>query len=246
VIQLISKIAGLEISPMKRFILFVALAVVALAGTAQAAETVQIDALDVFNMRPISTVVNGKLVPLSNNIDGAGGIATRSAAKAAGSDDPHSMPDDGKFAANDKHPEVIFSYANDDGKKNLARKSQGADEFIVTVPPKNYTKLFLFFASGAGPSKIHIDLKYQDGTLESRSMEVPDWFWELKPDDKDRCYIAPDLSKWSPERMLEKDHHFIFGLDVHPSPDKILVKVRIKKAEPGIMAFFGGTGQIGN
>jgi len=228
---------------MKTPLLF-ALTLSALTFTtgSRAGETVQIDAQDVFNMRPINTMVNGKLVPMNNNIDGAGGIATKSAAKAAGSDDPRSMPDDGKFAANDKHPEVIFSYATDDGRKNLARKSQGEDEFIVTVPLKNYAKLFLFFASGAGPSKIHVDLKYQDGSLESRSMEVPDWFWELKPDDKDRCYIAPDLSKWSPDKMLEKDHHFIFGLNVNPAPDKTLVKIRIKKAAPGIMAFFGGTG----
>ncbi|MEI8340566.1 MAG: hypothetical protein WCH43_03395 [Verrucomicrobiota bacterium] len=225
-------------------ILAVTLSVLTFTGNSRAGETVQIDAQDVFNMRPINTMVNGKLVPMNNNIDGAGGIATKSAAQAAGSDDPHSMPDNGKFAANDKHPEVIFSYATDDGRKNLARKSQGSDEFIVNIPPKNYAKLFLFFASGAGPSKLHLDLKYQDGTLESRSMEVPDWFWELKSDDKDRCYIAPDLSKWSPDKMLEKDHHFIFGLNVNPSPDKILAKIRIKKAEPGIMAFFGGTGQV--
>jgi hypothetical protein len=212
-------------------------------GIARAGEAVQIDASDVFNMRPINVLVKGAFVGQNNNIDGAGGISTTAAAKFAGVEDPHAMPDDGKVAANAKHPEIIFPYADDDGKKPLARKSIGADTFVFSVPEGNYAKLLLFLASGSGPSNIEVDLKYKDNTIETRSMQVPDWFWELKPDDQYLCYVAENLSKWSDKKMLEKDHHYIFGLDLHPNPDKQLVKIRVRKSEPGIMAFLGATAE---
>ena len=219
-----------------------ALASLFLIHVAHAEETLQLDVSDVFNMRPMSTVVDGKLVTMTDNIDGASGVATTSAAATYGSPDPHALPDDGKFAATDKHPEFVLPYTMDDGKQNLARRSAGGDAFILNVPTKHFTKLFLFLSSGQGPSKIQVKLKYADQTTDTRDLTVPDWFWLLKPEDQDWCYVATDLSKWGPKKMLEKSHHSIFGVDIHPDPGKVLEKVLVSKDDRGIMVFYGATG----
>jgi hypothetical protein len=228
---------------MNRIPLLLFLAALLLAPSVRAGEIVQLNTTDAFNMRPISTVVNGKLVPMNDNIDGAGGVATAAAAKAAGVDDPKTMPDDGKFPATDKHPEIVLTYATDDGKKNLARKVQGEDSFAFNVPKKNYAKLYLFFASGQGASKIGVDLRYTDKTIETHVLDVPDWFWELKPSDTGIFYVASDLSKWTATKKIEDNHHYIFGLDVHPNPEKTLDMIRIRKDKPGLLTFYGGTGE---
>jgi hypothetical protein len=212
---------------------------------AHAGEVVQIDVAKVFNMRPITTLLGGNLVPMDGDIDGAGGLITETAAKALGMEDPYAMPDSGVFPANNKHPLIIMPYGKDDGKSPQARKSRGEDAFSFAVPPKNYSKLWLFLASGQGVSKIKVGMTYADGTTQKRELEVPDWFWELKADDPYRCYVASNLSKWSPTKQLEKDHHYIFGLDIQPDPGKTLEKVTVVKSKPGIMAFLGATGQVG-
>jgi len=226
--------------------LLLLLAAVSLAGFARAGEVVQVDASSVFNMRPINVVVAGKVVPMTGDIDGAGGVATHAAAKAmGGKDDPCAMPDDGKFPATDKHPEVVMSYGKDDGKSPQGRTSRAEDKFSFPVPAKKYTGLWLFLGSGRGPSDITVDLKYSDGSADSRTLQVPDWFWEVRPEDPDRCYVATDLSKWGPKRQLEKNHHSIFGLNVHPDSAKTLTEVAVTKTKPGIMAFLGATGRTG-
>lgn len=223
-------------------LLLLILASLFLMRVAPGEEVLQLDVSDVFNMRPMSTVVGGKLVTMSDNIDGAGGVATTSAAATYGSPDPHALPDDGKFAATDKHPAFVLPYATDDGKKNLARRSAGGDAFILTVPAKHYMKLFFFLSSGQGTSKIQVKLKYADHTLDTHDATVPDWFWLLKPEEQDWCYVATDLSKWGPQKMLEKSHHSIFGLDIHPDPSKVLEKILVSKSDSGIMVFYGATG----
>lgn len=221
------------------------LVLLAAAACAHAGEAVQIDASKVFNMRPITTMVGGSVVPMTSDIDGAGGVITTIGAKALGVDDPYALPDNGVFPANQDHPLIILPYGKDDGKSPQARKSVGEDVFFIEVPPKNYTKLWLFLASGQGVSKIDVKLKYADDTVQQRSLEVPDWFWELEAGDPYRCYVAHNLSKWGPKKQLEADHHYIFGLDVQPDPAKTLEKIAVAKSKPGIMAFFGATGQVG-
>ena len=185
------------------FILFCCFAL----KSGRAADVIQVDVTDAFNTRTISTLVGGKLVPMRDNIDGAGGVATTSAAATFGAPDPHALPDDGKFPATDKHPEFILPYAKDDGQSNQARRSAGGDAYVLSVPAKNYAKFFLFLTSGQGVSNLEIKLRYADHSIETRTVVVPDWYWDLKPDDKDWCYVATDLSKWGPDKMLEKKHH---------------------------------------
>lgn len=96
-------------------------------------------------------------------------------------------------------------------------------------------------------SEITVTLSYKDGTTDTRELEVPDWYWDLKPDNKDRFYLIQDLGKWSKDnKVLETRHHSIFGLNLRPDPTKLLEKVSIKKTQQALMAFYGATGQVKN
>jgi hypothetical protein len=232
---------------MNRFCFFAPLlAFASLNGPALAGEAVQIDTSKVFNNRPITTVVSGNVVPMTGDVDAAGGMITHTASKMMGSEDPYSLPDDGVFPANNKHALIILPYGKGDAKSPQARKSRDEDTFSFAVPPKNYSKLWLMTTSGQGPTTLNVEMTYADKTTEKRTVEVPDWYWELKPDDTYRCYVASNLSKWGPKKQLEKDHHYIFGIDIQPNREKTLEKVTVTKTKKGILGFFGATGQAGD
>jgi hypothetical protein len=223
-------------------------------------EAVQIDVKDILNARVVSTVTDGKVNKLKIDIDGAGGHATQSAAELLDPKNPNpaknaiALPNDGKFPANEKHPEVVLNYKDGDGDANQCRRVTGANEFSFAVPEKKYTQMWLWVTSGQGPSDIHMILTYKDGTTETHDIQVPDWFWELKKDaknpredDKNRCNLALDLSKFSkqgPVIQNELRHHSIHGVDAQPNPAKELVKVTVKKEKGGLMCFYGATGAV--
>ncbi len=217
-------------------------------------EAVQVDVKDLLNVRVVSTVTDGKVNTLKIDIDGAGGHATKAAAELLNAKDAHALPNDGKFPANDKHPEVVLNYKDGDGEANQARRVAGEGTFSFAVPEKQYSQMWLWVTSGQGPSDIHVELTYKDGTSETKDIQVPDWFWELtenakdpKMDDKNRCNLAVDLSKFSkdgPVIASEMRHHFIHGVDATPDPSKVLVKVTVKKDKKGLMCFYGATGTV--
>jgi hypothetical protein len=215
--------------------------------TVHAGNTVQIDTTAVFNVRPINTLVNGAVVPMDANIDGAGGLCTLSAAKILGGSTDHVIPDDAVFPANDKHPQVVLWYANDDGKKKFARRhAQGGDTFDFAVPEGNYARLFLMVTSGQGQSDIEVTLTYKDGATETKPFTVNDWWPDLKPPvDAYTCYVVFNMSKWTPKNIIKSEltHHNILGINVSPNPDKTLVKVAVKKLQKGIFCFWGATGE---
>ena len=217
-------------------------------------EAVQVDVKDLLNARVVSTVTDGKVNNLKIDIDYAGGHATKASAELLNAKDAHALPNDGKFAANEKHPEVVLNYKDGDGESNQCRRVQGEGTFSFAVPEKKYSQMWLWVTSGGGASDIHMELTYKDGTSETKNIQVPDWFWELKPnakdpkeDDKNRCNLAVDLTKFSkagPAIGNEMRHHFIHGVDAQPNPAKELVKVTVKKDKGGLMCFYGATGAV--
>ena len=206
-------------------------------------EPVQIDVGEALNTRVVTTAKDGALIPLSEDIDGAGGLATKAASDLMGNKNAHPLPDNATFAATDRHPQVVLHFSNENSTRNQARRCVGENTFDFAVPAQKYAHLHVFLTSGQGASNIVVKLVYEDGSVDRRDLEVPDWFWELKNDDAYRSYLAVNLGKWSKDnKMIENDHHYIFALDVTPSPAKALAKVYIHKTAPGLMVFWGATG----
>jgi hypothetical protein len=215
------------------------------ASATNAPPVVQVDVSKLLNARVVTTLTDGKVVPMDSNVDGVGGVITQAAATALNNTNPHTMPDDGKFAANADHPEVVLNYSNANGKDNQVRRSQTEDEYSFDVPPGNYAKMFLFFTSGAsGPATLQFVLTYQDGSTENRTMVVPDWCPGSRPGSKDCFNLIANLAKWGKNNtVLEKSNHNIFGLDLHPAPGKVLTQIKVHKTRP-LVVFWGATGQL--
>ena len=171
----------IERADMKRGLIAVVVVVAmnALAWAAKAPEAVQVDVKGLLNARVVTTVTQEKVNNLKIDIDGAGGHCTMHAAELLKTKDPHALPNDGKFAANAKHPQVVLNYKDGDGQANQARRVAGEGTFSFAVPENKYSEMWLWVTSGQGPSDIHIELTYKDGTSETRDIQVPDWFWEL-------------------------------------------------------------------
>jgi hypothetical protein len=220
------------------------------AQDSNAPRTVQVDVSKLLNARVVATFTDGKVVPLQTSVDGAGGVATAAVLTAMGSDNPHSVPDDGTFPANADHPEVVLHFSNADGTGFQVRRLPHEEEFSFDVPPKNYARMFLCFTSGAaGPAPLKVTLTYQDGSTEERDIVCPDWWNNLDDKtnpNKDVVYVAFNLAKWgASNKVMEKDHHNIFGIDVRPTPGKVLTSIKVHKTRP-LVCFWGATGVPAN
>jgi len=205
---------------------------------------VQVNVDKLLNARVVTTLTDGKVIPLQAGVDAGAGLITRAAAVALGSTAEHTLPNDGKFPQTVDHPEVVLHYSNADGTGPQVRRSVEADTYSFTVPSMHYGKMFLFLTSAAvGPAPLEILLTYQNGATETRHLVCPDYWKTIAPGDRDIVYLASNLSKWGPNnKMAEKDHHNIFGLDVHPNPGLVLTQIQVTKTHP-IVVFWGATGQ---
>jgi len=222
------------------------------APTAPASNSaaVQVDVSKLLNARVVTTLTGGTVVPLQTSIDGAGGIATQAAATSLNGKAETAVPDDGTFPANADHPEVVLHFSNTDGTGFQVHRMPHEEEFSFDVPPKNYARMQLFFTSGAaGPAPLKVTLTYQDGSTEERDIVCPDWWNNLDEKtnpNKDVVYVAFNLAKWGTKnKTLEKDHHNIFGIDVHPTPGKVLTSIKVHKTRP-LVCFWGATGVATN
>src|SRR5437868_1450327 len=94
-----------------------AMLTVGFAGAAWADQIVQLPVDALLNARAVTTLTAGRLVPWTVGIDGNGtadGYMTAAASKFH--NDPatlKTLPDDGRFAADARHPEVLLHFSND-------------------------------------------------------------------------------------------------------------------------------------
>jgi len=214
------------------------------------ASAVQVDISKLLNIRFVTTLVDGKVKP--HNVPDNTGYITKSAAAALGVTDPHTLPDDGKFEANADHPEVILNYST--GGSQIHNSPAGKEEeYSFAVPPNHYEKMFLILTSQKGGAPLDFTLTYQDGSTESRTELLsawwsdPVWWVGRVPNDHDLYFIGHELSKFDNRgKLQESGHHFINALDIHPSPAKVLVEVKVHKAAPAQIFLWGVTGQVKN
>jgi hypothetical protein len=209
--------------------------------------TVQFNISTLLNARPVTILCNNKLITWTKGIDGNGigdGYLTLSAALSNGDKNPHALPDDPIFPANNSHPEIKLHYSNKDSVNKQACAVAGEGEIAFSVPQAKYKEIYLALTSSEGASTLQIQFKYADGT-EVKNFVLPDYYIDIKPDDPNLCYLAHDLAKWgNKNNMTEKDHHNIDLLNIHPNPARKLKSVTISKSKPGYLVFWAATGVI--
>jgi len=205
---------------------------------------IQIDVKPLLNSRPVSTTQAGRVISWTEGLDGDwSGEATLSAAEAMGNGKLPALPNDGSFPANSRHPAVILNFSDADATGPQVRRSLREDAYKFSVPAGQYSRLILFCMSANGSSQIDAVLTYGDGAVEHRSVVVPDWYNPIAETDVDGFNLALDLPKWNKtNQMTEKDHHYLHGFELRPSPGKTLNSVAINKPAEGTLTFWGATG----
>jgi len=236
-------------SALTAWVAVIAVAVGA-SGTAGAAETIQIPVDALLTARSVTTLTGGALVAWTVGVDEGGtgdGFLTAAASKFH-MDPPtvKALPDDGRFPADNRHPEVVLHFSNDAAPASQqTRPVKGAGEFSFPTPAAQYEKLFLIFTSGEGASALTFTLTYADGTTDVVNQSLPDYYIPIPPTDPVFFNLALDLAKWRQQSTVaDAAHHYIDGVEIHPSASKVLTGVKVAKTAAGFLVFWGATGIV--
>ncbi len=211
---------------------------------AQNNKVIQIDVSAVLNARSVTTLSKGNLTTWTTGIDKEDGYLTMASARQGGDADPHALPDNPLIPASTSHPAILLHYSNDSETQDQTRCLPDSGDFSFKVLRNKYADLYLSLTSSYGPSALHIELGYSDG-MEDRTIILPDWYNDIPPNDPDLSYVVHNLGKWGNKNNLkEKDHHNIDALNIHPNPDRVLTRVRIRKSAGGYLLFWAATGVV--
>jgi MYXO-CTERM domain-containing protein len=207
---------------------------------------VQIPLPGLLDARSVTTLTGGKLVVFDLPTDGGNlqnAFATKAVAQMQGKPVENALPDDGKFPADARHPEVVLSFSNDAAatapQTHLVPPSTS---FAFEVPATTYSKFFLFFNGAAGGTTVMITLKYSDG-MEIKSAKIPDYYADVPANDPVVFNLATNLAKWDKNTQInEANHHNITGVELVPMVEKTLMQVEVARAAEGNLVFWGATG----
>ena len=212
-------------------------------GTARADQVVQVPLPGLLDARPVSTLTGGVVVPWTVGIDQMDGFMTLAAALSLKQTGP-ALPDDGKFAANARHPDVVLNFSNAaPADSPQAHHLTGVGMFAFSVPAATYSKLILFFSSSYGDSRLTMTMTYADGTTSMTGLTLPDWGLggTLPP----TCFqLIAGLHKWTKQGMsVDTPSHTITGVDLSPTASKVLTRVEVSKTSAAqTLIFWGATG----
>ena len=142
------------------------------ADVARAETVVQVPLPGLLDARSVTTLTQGNLVVFTLPTDGGNlqnAYATKAVAALKGKPVENALPDDGKFAANARHPEVVLNFSNDaDATSPQTHLVAPSGMFSFAVPSATYSKFFLFFNGAAGGTTIKVTLTYADGMSTAR------------------------------------------------------------------------------
>lgn len=211
-------------------------------------KTVQFDVKTLLNARAVTTISNGRLITWNKGIDGIySGLATRVAADSMGSKGVLALPDNGIFAANKFHPLVVLNFSNNDATGSQVRYSDAKlpDSFSFNVPENSYSNISLFLMSAFGKSEISVDILYSDKSTENKKYTIDDWAANI-PETETKYILAANMAKWSDKNVeLEKDSHFLMGINIMPNKGKKVIKITVNKPASGTtLVFWGATGYM--
>ena len=220
------------------------------SGVARAADTtVQIPLTALLDARSVTTVTAGKLVVWTLPTDGGGlqnAFATHAVATMQNlpAEATNTLPDDGHFPANDRHPDVVLNFSNDaDAASPQTHLVLPSAMFSFPVPPATYSKLFLFFNGAANGTTIKVTFTYSDG-MDVQNATIPDYYADVDPTDPVIFDLATNLAKWSKTtQVAEANHHNITGAELHPAAGKTLSSVTVERGGERLPRVLGRDGR---
>lgn len=225
-------------------VLAVSALVITSAYVNQRSKVIQVDISSLLNVRPVTTLTNGKIVPWTKGVDRENGYLTMSAAKFNGETDPKAIADDPLILATSHHPAILLHYNNSDAAKPQAMLVADTNAFTIKTPKNKYDDFFICLTSAYGKSKLQYELVYADGS-EAKNITVPDWANDVPDTDPDFSYVVHDLAKWTDKSFrTENDHHNIHALNVHPDSKRVLTAVRVKNLSKTYLLFWAATGVV--
>jgi hypothetical protein len=213
------------------------------AATARADQVVQVPMNELLNVRPVATLTGGVFVPWVVGLSEVDGFITLAAALSLKQAGP-ALPDDGKVAANARHPEVVLNFSNAaPADSQQAHQLKGVGTFAFAVPAATYSKVILFFSSAYGDSQLAMTMTYADGTTSMTKLTLPDFGLggTLPP----TCFLlVAGLHKWNKQGMSDDTPtHTIAGVELSPTADKVLTHVEVNKTSAAqTLTFWGATG----
>lgn len=217
------------------------------AGAATAPPSaVQVDLSQQLNARVIITQKDGQLQSVDHALDFGNSIliTTKAAevSKAAGKLNP--LPDSGFIAADARHPDVKLNYADGDGGPQVHRMADRTETAVIPVPTNHYRQMQVFFISANGPTPISVTLHYANGSDESQTNLVPDFYFLPAATNQNWFVLVDDFGKVDKNgKMTEVNHHYIHGLDLNPDSGKVLRQVELTKENSrSVLNLFGLTG----
>jgi hypothetical protein len=215
---------------------------------AKADTVVQVSVDTLLNARPVSTLVGGKVVAWTpgQGIDADDGLVT-SAAEAALGETGVALPDDGTFAADAYHPDIVLHFA-DSAPASLfqAFELSAAGNFAFAVPPGAYSKVYLLMTSSYGACTLTVTMTYADGSSSPVTFALPDWgTGQPLPTSPPIFFnLISGMHKWtSLDQQIDAPVHTVTGVVLSADGTKELTRVRVSK--PGAtqtLVFWGATG----
>jgi hypothetical protein len=214
------------------------------ACPAAADEVVQIPVDSLLDGRPVTTWTAGQIVTWSAGVDKSDGLMT-AAAEAQLNETGVALPDDGTFAADARHPQIVLHFANaSPATAPQAHSVPQAGTFEVPVAAGTYAKVFLVFTSSSGPSALTITLSYSDGSNTTKNLTVPDWATSPSANDPALFALIGGMRKWTAQNQeVDTTTHTLTGIELTPAAGKVLSNVQVERPGAGqIVWFWGATG----
>ena len=223
------------------------------ATTARADTVVQFPIDSLLNARPVSTLINGAVVPwtATQGVDGDGGgdgYVTK-AAEAKLGQTGNALPDDGVFSAANGVPEIDLHFSNSAPATSFQAHNAHngvAASIDFAVPQATYSKIFLVLTSSEGAEKLTVTLTYADATTSTTApFTLADYDTYIPANTEEVSYFSLiSMHKWiGNDQQTDNPGHQITGVILTPAPTKPLTRITIAKPADGqYLVFWGATG----
>ncbi len=199
-----------------------------------------------FNADVILNNGSGVLDPTQNGVDGGGrNYMTQAVADQIGGGLGNGLPNNGLINNAFLGP-IQLGYSNDDDGNNVIRLTTGqsAQLSLTALDRGNYAGLYLFATSGDGDSTVEVTLSYLDGSTDTQTITVDDWFQDGGELADGVFALIDGLDRTNgPGNGFENSNDpAIFAIQLDSDFSKVLTGLSFSQLTGGVVNIFGATG----